>query len=586
MLVRETIESAGTGAARGTSARARRGAQPSRSVGPSRDAQSQARVSPPAGSDVVGEVEPSAPAHRSVKVGDRVVVSPGSRAACANDASRGGQPLPAVQDPGRAHERRIRPPPPRPRRESPALPRRHAVHAGRRGAARLPDGVADGGRQGSVRPGRPVLVQAGGSGVSSAAIQIAKLFGARVITTVGSDAKADARGALGADEVINYQAQDFVAEVKRLTGKRGADIVIEHVGGDVLTRSVLAAAAGARIVTCGATAGFTPTIDLRHIFFRQVGSSAPPWVRRAASSASWSTSGLGKLRSRRRSRPAAMAGGRRASGPRVARGVRQDRPRRGIVERCSGGRARRCGNSAPPLATRRSWPRQSLRSWACSRVRWRVLPWLLDPAVPWRVAQPFARGLAAVSLRGRPAGRLANRVGARPAFDSWSAERLASCKPSVRPPLETVARLIPGGAPLALALAGVALAVYGSDASAPGSRRDGPHRPGAERRARRRRAPGHVLNPLYGTSRGCAPPTASPAWSAPAPGRWLSVTLSARAARVAGDFRALDLDDARVLLPSTPPVLVSVGSLSDARYGPVGAGVDALRARPGARPRA
>jgi NADPH:quinone reductase-like Zn-dependent oxidoreductase len=121
-----------------------------------------------------------------------------------------------------------------------------------------------------VRPGQTVLVQAAGSGVSSAAIQIAKLFGARVIATTGSDAKAERARALGADAVVNYATQDFVAEVKKLTGKRGADVIIEHVGGEVMSKSVVAAAAGGRIVTCGATAGFTPSIDLRHVFFRQV----------------------------------------------------------------------------------------------------------------------------------------------------------------------------------------------------------------------------------------------------------------------------------------------------------------------------
>jgi NADPH:quinone reductase-like Zn-dependent oxidoreductase len=124
--------------------------------------------------------------------------------------------------------------------------------------------------KGKVKPGDTVLVQAGGSGVSSAAIQIAKLFGARVVTTVGSDAKAERARAIGADDVINYASQDFVAEVRRLTAKRGADIVIEHVGGEVLAKSVLATAAGGRIVTCGATAGFQPAIDLRHVFYRQI----------------------------------------------------------------------------------------------------------------------------------------------------------------------------------------------------------------------------------------------------------------------------------------------------------------------------
>jgi NADPH:quinone reductase-like Zn-dependent oxidoreductase len=121
-----------------------------------------------------------------------------------------------------------------------------------------------------VRPGQTVLVQAAGSGVSSAAIQIAKLYGARVIATTSTDAKADRARALGADAVVNYATQDFVAEVKKLTGKRGADVIIEHVGGEVMSKSVVAAAAGGRIVTCGATAGFTPSIDLRHVFFRQV----------------------------------------------------------------------------------------------------------------------------------------------------------------------------------------------------------------------------------------------------------------------------------------------------------------------------
>ena len=125
-------------------------------------------------------------------------------------------------------------------------------------------------RKGEVKAGQTVLVQAAGSGVSSAAIQIAKLLGARVLATTGSEAKMERARALGADEVINYATQDLVAECKRLTGKRGVDCVVEHVGGDVFVKSVLACAWGGRVVTCGATAGFTPTLDLRQIFFRQV----------------------------------------------------------------------------------------------------------------------------------------------------------------------------------------------------------------------------------------------------------------------------------------------------------------------------
>ena len=125
-------------------------------------------------------------------------------------------------------------------------------------------------KKAEVKPGQTVLVQAAGSGVSSAAIQIAKMLGARVITTTSTDEKAARAKELGADEVINYTTQDFVAECKRLTDKKGVDAVIEHVGGDVFAKSILASAWGGRIVTCGATAGFTPTIDLRHVFFRQI----------------------------------------------------------------------------------------------------------------------------------------------------------------------------------------------------------------------------------------------------------------------------------------------------------------------------
>jgi NADPH:quinone reductase-like Zn-dependent oxidoreductase len=121
-----------------------------------------------------------------------------------------------------------------------------------------------------VQPGETVLVHSAGSGVSSAAIQIAKLYGARVIATIGNAAKAERARRLGVDDLIDSTTQDFVAEVKRLTGKRGADVVVDHVGGEVLAKSIVATAAGGRIVTCGATAGHEPAIDLRHIFFRQI----------------------------------------------------------------------------------------------------------------------------------------------------------------------------------------------------------------------------------------------------------------------------------------------------------------------------
>lgn len=121
-----------------------------------------------------------------------------------------------------------------------------------------------------VRPGQTVLVQGGGSGVGTAAIQIAKLWGAEVITTASSAAKLERAAELGADHGVNYVDEDFVARVKQLTGKRGVDAVIEHVGGEVLAKSILATRSGGAVVTCGATAGFKSEIDLRHVFFRQV----------------------------------------------------------------------------------------------------------------------------------------------------------------------------------------------------------------------------------------------------------------------------------------------------------------------------
>jgi NADPH:quinone reductase-like Zn-dependent oxidoreductase len=122
----------------------------------------------------------------------------------------------------------------------------------------------------ALRPGETILVHAAGSGVGVAAVQIAKLLGARVIATAGSDAKLARARALGADEVINYETQDFLAEVKRLTGKRGVEVVFEHVGKTTWEKSLRCAGIGGRVVTVGATTGHDPPTDLRQVFFRQL----------------------------------------------------------------------------------------------------------------------------------------------------------------------------------------------------------------------------------------------------------------------------------------------------------------------------
>ncbi len=121
-----------------------------------------------------------------------------------------------------------------------------------------------------LRLGETVLVHAAGSGVGVAAVQIAKLHGARVIATAGSDEKLRRAKDLGADEVVNYETQDFVQEVKRLTDKRGVEVVFEHVGKKTWEKSILSAGIGGRIVTVGATTGYDPLTDLRHVFFRQL----------------------------------------------------------------------------------------------------------------------------------------------------------------------------------------------------------------------------------------------------------------------------------------------------------------------------
>lgn len=121
-----------------------------------------------------------------------------------------------------------------------------------------------------VVPGEWVLVQAAGSGVGIAAIQIAKLHGATVIATASSDAKLTHAKALGADHVINYAEQDFVKAVKALTAGRGVDVVVEHVGGAVFERSLRVLVRGGRLVTCGASSGAEVKLDLRHVFIKKL----------------------------------------------------------------------------------------------------------------------------------------------------------------------------------------------------------------------------------------------------------------------------------------------------------------------------
>jgi NADPH:quinone reductase-like Zn-dependent oxidoreductase len=223
------------------------------------------------GSDIAGEVEALGPGARGARVGDRVVVSPGLSCGVCERCLSGRDSLCrdyAIlgEHTNGGYSRHVVVP------DANLLPWPGALSFVE--AAAIPlvfltawHMVVD---KGKVQPGAVVLVHAAGSGVSTAAIQIAKLFAATVIATTGTEAKIEPARKVGADHVICTATHDFVAEVKKLTGKRGADLVIDHVGGETMVKSVLAAATGGRIVTCGATSGFTAPIDLRHVFFRQI----------------------------------------------------------------------------------------------------------------------------------------------------------------------------------------------------------------------------------------------------------------------------------------------------------------------------
>jgi NADPH:quinone reductase-like Zn-dependent oxidoreductase len=121
-----------------------------------------------------------------------------------------------------------------------------------------------------LQPGEDVLILGAGSGVGTAAIQIAKFFGARVIATAGSEEKLAKAKELGADHLINHKTQKIREEVRRITDKRGVDVVFEHVGIATWDDSLASLAAGGRLVTCGATTGYDAKLDLRFLFSRQL----------------------------------------------------------------------------------------------------------------------------------------------------------------------------------------------------------------------------------------------------------------------------------------------------------------------------
>ncbi|GBC82379.1 Alcohol dehydrogenase [bacterium HR10] len=224
------------------------------------------------GSDIAGEVAEVGSAVTRVKVGERVLISPGLSCgqcpACLNGRDNLCREYEVIgssrSDGGYA--------------EYVKVPEVNAVpipdHISFEEAAAFPLVFLTAWHmlvtRAGVRPGETVLVIAAGSGVGMAAIQIAKLFGARVLATAGTDAKLQKAKELGADEVINHSTQDLLQEVKRLTDRQGVDIVIEHVGTAVFEKCILSLTPGGRLVTCGVTSGYETRLDIRYLFSRQL----------------------------------------------------------------------------------------------------------------------------------------------------------------------------------------------------------------------------------------------------------------------------------------------------------------------------
>lgn len=140
-------------------------------------------------------------------------------------------------------------------------------------------------RKAGLQPGETVLMHAAGSGVTSAGIQLARLMGATVIATAGSDEKCAKAKALGADHTINYRAGDWLDALRKVVGKGGVDLVFDHVGPDTFEANMKAVKWGGRIVICGSTTGGEVKLNLRALFFKRIsliGSTMGPMADQLA----------------------------------------------------------------------------------------------------------------------------------------------------------------------------------------------------------------------------------------------------------------------------------------------------------------
>jgi NADPH:quinone reductase-like Zn-dependent oxidoreductase len=223
------------------------------------------------GGDVAGEVMATGPSARDVAVGTRVVVNPGvSCGRCVHCLAGRDNLCPTYQvigvtlPGGYAELIKV------PSQNVGVLPEEISWEA----AACIPSAFGTAWNmifdKANLQPGEWILIHAAGSGVGSAAVQLARLVGANIIVTAGSNEKLQKAQTLGAQHLINYTNQDFLRAVRRITKKRGVDVVIEHIGQEVWEPSLLCLATGGRLITCGATTGYQVITDLRHVFYRNL----------------------------------------------------------------------------------------------------------------------------------------------------------------------------------------------------------------------------------------------------------------------------------------------------------------------------
>ncbi len=230
-------------------------------------------IAPPhtPGADVAGVVERVGAAVKDVKVGERVVLNPNLNCGQCEYCQMGEDSLCVTYGILGEHA-------PGGYAEFVKVPARNVIkmpaHVSFDEAAAVPLVFMTAWRmvvtRAKVRAGEDVLVLAAGSGVGSAAIQIAKLCGARVIATASTEEKLARAQELGADVLINYAKVEFDKEIWKLTGKRGVDVVIESVGQATWTKSLRALARNGRLVTCGATTGPLGETDIRLVFWKQL----------------------------------------------------------------------------------------------------------------------------------------------------------------------------------------------------------------------------------------------------------------------------------------------------------------------------